>query len=140
VHPALDLNHFVVLKKAGRDGIVIHDPAVGVRSLPLSVVSRHFTGVALELMPVGEYQPAKAPPRVGIRSLLGRMVGLKRNLAQLFLLALAIEVFSVISRSSCSGWSTMPGDRRPRPAAHSGAGIRAAPAAQDLGSAMRGWR
>ena len=92
-----DLNHFVVLKKAGRDGIVIHDPAVGVRSLPLSVVSRHFTGVALELMPVGEYQEAKPAPRVGIRSLLGRMVGLKRNLAQLFLLALAIEVFSVIS-------------------------------------------
>ena len=92
-----DLNHFVVLKKAGRDGIVIHDPAVGVRSLPLSVVSRHFTGVALELMPFGDYQPAKVPPRVGFRSLLGRMVGLKRNLAQLFLLALAIEVFSVIS-------------------------------------------
>jgi len=92
-----DLNHFVVLKKAGRDAIVIHDPAVGVRSLPLSVVSRHFTGVALELMPVGEYQSAKPQPRVGIRSLLGRMVGLKRNLAQLFLLALAIEVFSVIS-------------------------------------------
>ena len=92
-----DLNHFVVLKKAGRDSIVIHDPAVGVRSLPLSVVSRHFTGVALELMPVEEYRPATPQPRAGIRSLLGRMVGLKRNLAQLFLLALAIEVFSVIS-------------------------------------------
>lgn len=92
-----DLNHFVVLKKATRDGIVIHDPAVGVRGLPLSVVSRHFTGIALELMPVGDFQPATAAPRVGFRSLLGRMVGLKRSLAQLFLLALTIEVFAVIS-------------------------------------------
>ncbi len=92
-----DLNHFVVLKKATRDRAFIHDPAVGARRLPLSVVSRHFTGVALELMPFGDYQPAKAQPRVGFRSLLGRMVGLKRNLAQLFLLALAIEVFAVIS-------------------------------------------
>ena len=30
-----DLNHFVVLKSVGRGGIVIHDPAEGVRRLPL---------------------------------------------------------------------------------------------------------
>jgi ATP-binding cassette, subfamily B, bacterial CvaB/MchF/RaxB len=92
-----DLNHFVVLKKASGDSIVVHDPAVGVRSLPLSAVSKHFTGVALELMPVGEYQQAKAPPRVGFRSLIGRMAGLGQSLTHLFLLALAIEVFSVVS-------------------------------------------
>jgi ATP-binding cassette subfamily B protein RaxB len=92
-----DLNHFVVLKKASRDSIVIHDPAVGVRGLPLSSVSKHFTGVALELMPLGEYQTAKAQPRVGFRSLLGRMVGLVQSLAHLFLLSLAFEVFSVVS-------------------------------------------
>jgi len=92
-----DLNHFVVLKSAAADGIVIHDPAVGARRLPLSVVSRHFTGVALELTPVGGFESAEAPPRVRLRSLIGRMVGLKRSLAQLFLLALAIEVFAVVS-------------------------------------------
>jgi len=92
-----DLNHFVVLKSADGDGIVIHDPAVGVRRLPLPLVSRHFTGVALELTPVGGFESAEAPPRVRFRSLIGRMVGLKRSLAQLFLLALAIEVFAVVS-------------------------------------------
>ena len=46
-----DLNHFVVLKSVGRGGIVIHDPAEGVRKLPLEQASRHFTGVALELTP-----------------------------------------------------------------------------------------
>ena len=92
-----DLNHFVVLRSAAADGVVIHDPAVGVRRLPLSVVSRHFTGVALELTPVGGFESVEAPPRVRLRSLIGRMVGLKRSLVQLFLLALAIEVFAVVS-------------------------------------------
>ena len=92
-----DLNHFVVLKSASRDGVVIHDPAVGVRHMPLALASRHVTGVALELTPVGGFQPAAAPPRVRLGSLIGRIVGLKRNLAQLFLLALAIEVFAVVS-------------------------------------------
>ena len=92
-----DLNHFVVLKSATRDGIVLHDPAVGVRRMPLAVASKHFTGVALELTAAGDFESAQAPPRVRFRSLLGRMVGLKSNLARLFVLAMAIEVFAVIS-------------------------------------------
>ena len=55
-----DLHHFVVLAKVTRDAIVIHDPAVGVRRLPIAAVSRHFTGVALELTPVGELAPARS--------------------------------------------------------------------------------
>jgi len=91
-----DLNHFVVLKRATREDIVIHDPAVGVRRLPMTVVSKHFTGVALELTSVGGFQPSQAAPRVRFRSLLGRMVGLKQSLAQLLLLALAIEIFALV--------------------------------------------
>jgi ATP-binding cassette subfamily B protein RaxB len=92
-----DLNHFVVLKRATQDKIVIHDPAAGVRHLQLSRVSTHFTGVALELTPTGGYEPTRAAPRVGFRSLLGRMVGLKPSLARLFVLALAIQVFAIVS-------------------------------------------
>ncbi len=92
-----DLNHFVVLKSANLNGLVIHDPGVGVRRLSLSEVSKRFTGVALELTPIGGFEPARAAPRVRLRALLGRMVGLKRSLGQLFLLALAIEVFAVVS-------------------------------------------
>jgi ATP-binding cassette subfamily B protein RaxB len=92
-----DLNHFVVLKSASRHGVVIHDPGVGVRRLPLSEVSKHFTGVAVELTPVGGFEAVQAAPRVRVRALLGRMVGLKGSLGHLFLLALAIEVFTVVS-------------------------------------------
>lgn len=91
-----DLNHFVVLKKATRDTVVVHDPAFGVRRLALTQVSKHFTGVALELTPVAGFESAERPPRVRFGALLGRMVGLKTSLFQLFVLALALEVFAIV--------------------------------------------
>ena len=57
-----DMNHFVVLKSIGRGGAVVHDPAVGVRRLSLAQLSRHFTGVALELVPTTSFQAATAAP------------------------------------------------------------------------------
>ena len=92
-----DLNHFVVLKSVTAQAAVIHDPAAGVRRLSMAEVSKHFTGVALELTPLGGFEQAAAAPRVRFRSLLGRMVGLKRALGQLFVLAAAIELFAVAS-------------------------------------------
>ena len=93
-----DLNHFVVLKSITRTGVVIHDPAVGVRHLPLALVSKHFTGVALELTPLAHFEQARPQSsRVRFRSLLGRMVGIRRSLVQVFALALAIEVLGVLN-------------------------------------------
>lgn len=92
-----DLNHFVVLKRASHQSIIIHDPSVGVRRLPLSEVSKRFSGVALELTPLGSFQTAQPTPRVKMRSLLGHLVGLKHSLSQLFVLALAIQVFAMLS-------------------------------------------
>lgn len=92
-----DLNHFVVLKSVGRGGIVIHDPADGVRRLSMADASRHFSGVALELTPTGGFEPSEAPPRVRIRALLGQITGLRRALGHLLLLALAIEIFALIA-------------------------------------------
>ena len=92
-----DLNHFVVLKNVGRSDALIHDPSVGVRRLSLQEVSKHFTGVALEITPTGGFANAEAPPRVRLRQMLGRFTGVKRSLLQLLLLALAIEIFAITS-------------------------------------------
>jgi ATP-binding cassette subfamily B protein RaxB len=92
-----DLNHFVVLASVGERSVVIHDPAVGVQRLPFNVVSRHFTGVALELFPTAHFEPAAAPPRVRLSQLLGRVVGVKRALGHLLGLALAIEIFAMVN-------------------------------------------
>lgn len=71
-----DRNHFVVLKKVGRGNITILDPAVGERKLSLAEVSRHFTGVALELTPNADFKPADQRQRVALSALTGKVLGL----------------------------------------------------------------
>jgi ATP-binding cassette subfamily B protein RaxB len=94
-----DLNHFVVLKKVlrGGKGAVILDPAVGERRLSLAEISRHFTGVALELMPNADFQPEKPAPRVRLSALTGKVRGLKRSLLQIFAVALVLQAFAIVA-------------------------------------------
>ena len=92
-----DLNHFVVLVSLKRGEAVIHDPARGLRRLKSDELSRHFTGVALELQPAPGFLPATERQRVTLRQLLGPVSGLKRSLAQILVLALALEVFVLLS-------------------------------------------
>jgi ATP-binding cassette, subfamily B, bacterial CvaB/MchF/RaxB len=92
-----DLNHFVVLVRADDNGIVIHDPAFGIRRMQMSEVSRHFTGVALELSPTSKFEATESPPRVRATQLLGRIGGVRRALMNLFGLALTIEIFAMLS-------------------------------------------
>ena len=88
-----DLNHFVVLKKAGRRSITILDPAVGERRVLLAEVSHHFTGVALEISPNADFQPADQRQRVKLSALTGTVLGLKRSLFQIFAVAVVLELF-----------------------------------------------
>ncbi len=90
-----DLNHFVVLKRADKRGIVIHDPARGIRKLGLREVSEHFTGVALELAPKADFAPVSERQTISLRALTGKVRGLVPALAQILLLALALEVFAL---------------------------------------------
>lgn len=92
-----DLNHFVVLEGIDGGSAVIHDPAVGVRRMSISEVSRHFTGVALELTPTSTFETAEPAPRVRVSQLLGRINGLRRSMLNLSGLALTIEVFAMLS-------------------------------------------
>ncbi len=92
-----DMNHFVVLKKVGRSTVTILDPAVGERRLALAEVSRHFTGVALELTPNARFKPADKRQRVALSALTGRVLGLKRSLLQIFAVAVVLELFAIAS-------------------------------------------
>ena len=92
-----DMNHFVVLVAVQRGVAVIHDPGQGVRRLKLAELSRHFTGIALELTPAGGFAPRVERQPLSLRRLLGRVSGLKRALAQVFVLALVLEAFLLLS-------------------------------------------
>lgn len=93
-----DLNHFIVLKRVlGRKGVVVLDPAVGERRLTMTEVSRHFTGVALELTPNAEFASAAPAPRVRLSQLTGRVRGLVPALAQIFAVALVLQLFAIVA-------------------------------------------
>ncbi|MFO3707290.1 peptidase domain-containing ABC transporter [Xanthomonas codiaei] len=91
-----DMSHFVVLERVVRGVALLHDPARGTLRLPMSELGKHFTGVLLELQPGASFQPTVQVPRVSLRSLTGRIFGLKRGLLQIFGLALAIEVLALL--------------------------------------------
>ena len=92
-----DLNHFVVLDKVGKDKVTVLDPAFGERKMPLSELSDHFTGVALELTPTAEFKPRKAAPSVSARQLTGPIRGLRPALGQILALSIALQVFVVLA-------------------------------------------
>ncbi|KFA25725.1 peptidase domain-containing ABC transporter [Xanthomonas vasicola] len=92
-----DLNHFVVLAKVGKSKATILDPAIGERRLSLSEVSRHFTGVALELTPTAEFKQHKAAPSISARQLTGPIRRLWSALSQIALLSMALQVFVILA-------------------------------------------
>ena len=92
-----NMNHFVVLTEVGRKGVVVNDPAVGMRRLPVEDLSKSFTGVALELTPSAQFKQAKDILRFSLLGLMGRVVGLKRGLIQLVLIGVAMQVCSLVA-------------------------------------------
>nr|WP_284334345.1 peptidase domain-containing ABC transporter [Dyella flagellata] len=92
-----DLDHFVVLRNITKTYLVIHDPAMGIRKLPLARVGKHFTGIALELSKGPAFQRKRPSPPISIRKLAGEIHGLGRSLAQIFALALVLEVAALLS-------------------------------------------
>ena len=92
-----DLNHFVVLRSATAREAVIHDPAGGLRRLPMAELSKHFTGIALELTPAPGFRPIDERRRVKLADLTGRISGLGRSLSQVLLLALVLQAIAVVS-------------------------------------------
>ncbi|QOZ51602.1 peptidase domain-containing ABC transporter [Bradyrhizobium sp. CCBAU 53338] len=90
-----DLNHFVVLKAIGQKRITIHDPATGVRSLGWKEFGKHFTGIALEMLPSDDFTKQDVRTPFSVRRLIGRISGLKRYIAQVLSLALGLEIVAV---------------------------------------------
>ena len=92
-----DLNHFVVLTAVRGNVATLHDPARGLRRMKLAELSRHFTGIALELTPAADFRPKTERQTVTLKQLLGPVRGLKRSLLQIFVLAAGLEAFVLLS-------------------------------------------
>lgn len=91
-----DLNHFVVLRKVAGKKAFIHDPATGERALSFDEVSRHFTGVALELWPNTGFAPRDEKASLSLKQLIGQVSGFWPTLMQVLLLSLVLEVLVLV--------------------------------------------
>ena len=92
-----DFNHFVVLTQADDRRVVVHDPARGKHVMGLEEASRHFTGIAMEVAPTQDFEPRRERQKISFGQLIGRLPGLGKAIVQIFVLALALEIFSVLS-------------------------------------------
>ncbi|PQZ70442.1 ABC transporter [Achromobacter sp. MYb9] len=91
-----EFNHFVVLTDINARSATLIDPASGVRKCTISELSASYTGVALELWPTPDFQTANENKPVRLRELTGRVTGLGAAFSQVMLLALALEVLTVV--------------------------------------------
>lgn len=92
-----NMNHFVVLAKATKKHAIIHDPARGRLKLPLSDVSKHFTGVALELRPTPAFEAKEDVKPAKLTDFWSKISGLKRSMVQAFLLSAFLQVFALVT-------------------------------------------
>lgn len=90
-----DLNHFVVLKDLDRKKVTIHDPAAGVVKLDREAVSKHFTGVLLELTPTSEFEQTTERSSLRLSSLWSRIQGLGSSIVQILLLSVVMQAYTL---------------------------------------------
>lgn len=91
------MDHFVVLKKAGKKNIVIHDPMIGVVQMEYARASEMFTGYAVELTPNETFEKKNEQRIPTLKSIMGKTSGLVSALAQIFALALLLEIVAIVS-------------------------------------------
>jgi ATP-binding cassette subfamily B protein RaxB len=94
-----NMNHFVVLTRVsgGLRGqrFHVHDPARGARVLREEELSRHFTGVALELIKSEKFQPRSERSKLRISQLWSKMSGLGGALRQVLMLSLVLQLIAL---------------------------------------------
>lgn len=94
-----DLQHFVVLTKVTRGlrgrRFHVHDPAQGARTIGEPELSRHFTGVALELLKSERFRPRRKRSQLRIGQLWSRMSGLWTALRQVLLLSVVLQLVAL---------------------------------------------
>lgn len=91
-----DLNHFVVLTRIskGLKGTKyhIHDPARGPQIQTRKEISRHFTGVALDLLKSESFRPKIEHSQLRITQLWSSMSGFWQTLHQVLLLSIILQL------------------------------------------------
>ncbi len=88
-----DFNHFVVLESISRTHVVLVDPAIGRRRVPMSRFANSFTGVALLFEPGEGFTTSSAPPRP--RTMFRQVLGHRELWLRIVTLSAMIQVLAL---------------------------------------------
>jgi len=92
-----DMNHFVVLERVTRSGIVIMDPTAGRIAIPWKDVNKSFTGVALETKTSADWKKRSGQPRkVSVLGLIGPVSQWRPDILSIVALSLLLELLVLI--------------------------------------------
>jgi ATP-binding cassette subfamily B protein RaxB len=88
-------DHFVVLRRVTRRGVLIADPAHGERLVRWPEANRAFTGVAVEFSKAHDFQQRRKGPSISIRQLTGGIQGMWGSLVQVLALGAVLELIAL---------------------------------------------
>ncbi|EJL81656.1 peptidase domain-containing ABC transporter [Pantoea sp. GM01] len=91
-----EFNHFVVLVSIRHNGVVLHDPARGRRTVSRAELSKNFSGVALEACPVSTFTANSVHNKISLRTLIASVHGLKTVLGKILCLSLVFETINLV--------------------------------------------
>lgn len=77
--------------------VIIHDPATGIRKYTFEELSNSFTGIALEIEKMPNFQPLASKNTLSLFDLVKGTLGLNKYLLFLLGLSLSIEVLSLLN-------------------------------------------
>lgn len=92
-----EMNHFVVLERVTRLGIVIMDPAAGRMAIPWTEVNKSFTGVALETKTKPDWQNRTGRQRkVSVLNFIGPLSRWRTDIVLIVSLSLLMEMLVLV--------------------------------------------
>lgn len=91
------LNHFVVLVRASRRSLLIHDPALGRRRVSWQEADAAFSGVVLELSPAFALTRVRKPVRLRLLDFARNLKGFWRAVAQVAALSLLLQLVLLLT-------------------------------------------
>lgn len=90
-----DMNHFVVLSAVKGNKVIIHDPTEGRRVYKLEEVSKHFTGVCLELTRAKQFEKRVERKPTYISSLWTKIDGFWLSFGQILVLSFCLQILGL---------------------------------------------
>lgn len=91
------MEHFVVLEAVQTDGLRVVDPALGTRTITWDEASRGFTGIAIELQPLANFQRRKSAKALSLSNII-RIQSFEFKLcAQVLAVTVAVNAFMLMT-------------------------------------------